>query len=166
MVFSFDSLISQSCAWNTNRAQQPASLNCICLFIMITSPLTNRLSQYSLCVWRLPRTSFASSSSQCNGYSSLPVHMCGCSMFGTQVRLSFVWMSWFLLVQIPHVGTGKQWRLSWLMVCKQLFPRSGTKATSWLQALCPQRFCSTRQTKEKESKKKQNKRFSVYLLHR
>lgn len=65
---------------------------CVCAFLLLitTSALPHRPSQYSLCVWRLLRTSFASSSSLCNGYSSLPVPMCGCSMSGTQV-----WMSLF-----------------------------------------------------------------------
>lgn len=76
---------------------------------MSMSPLANRPSQYSLCVLRLPRTSFASSSSQCNGYSSLPVPMCGCSMFGTQVKPKSAFVSGLCVNSIwENVANGSE----------------------------------------------------------
>lgn len=72
---------------------QPWLSACSVLIACPVLNLPNRPSQYSLCVLRLPRTSFASSSSQCNGYSSPPVPTCGCNTFGTQVKPNFAFLS-------------------------------------------------------------------------
>lgn len=52
-----------------------------------------RLSQCFLCVWHSHQTLYVCCSSQCNGCSLQPAHMCGYSTSGTQVRATHLFIS-------------------------------------------------------------------------